>query len=135
MSQQLAFHDKISLAEAKDQRKQAELDAQLLANRIALLRVKRLLTSVHCWHLHAFSRYFLVDALALSTWAGTVTLFFQQEDVKARKRVEQLLQKTRVLDEVRQRERQRQQEREKVKRGLIYSTPSTLRTVSKYLRK
>ncbi|CDI87895.1 hypothetical protein, conserved [Eimeria praecox] len=62
--------DRISLAEAKDQRKQAELDAQLLANRIALLR---------------------------------------QEDAKARKKVEQLMQKTRTLDEIRQRERKRQE--------------------------
>ena len=36
--------EKISLAEAKDQRKQAELDAQLLANRIALLRVSSVQT-------------------------------------------------------------------------------------------
>lgn len=62
--------EKISLAEAKDQRKQAELDAQLLANRIALLR---------------------------------------QEDAKARKKVEQLMQKTRTLDAIRERERKRQE--------------------------
>lgn len=38
----------------------------------------------------------------------------QQEDAKAKKKVEQLLQKTRALDEIRQREKQRHELRQKV---------------------